>query len=83
MAIWDPEHEWIEMRLRPARAQQVTIRDLDLVVSFAAGEDLRTEISAKFRRENIEAELAAAGMRTAQFWTDQDRDFGLLLAEPA
>ncbi|HEX3924440.1 MAG TPA: L-histidine N(alpha)-methyltransferase [Streptosporangiaceae bacterium] len=82
VALWDPEHEWIEMRLRPARAQQVTIRDLDLVVSFAAGEDLRTEISAKFRREKIEAELAAAGMRTRQFWTDPDRDFGLLLAQP-
>ena len=82
VALWDPEHEWIEMRLRPARAQQVTIRELGLVVSFAAGEDLRTEISAKFRRENIEAELAAAGMRTRQFWTDPDRDFGLLLAQP-
>jgi L-histidine N-alpha-methyltransferase len=82
VALWDPEHEWIEMRLRPARAQQVTIRDLDLVVPFAAGEDLRTEISAKFRRAKIEAELAAAGMRVLEFWTDPDADFALLLAEP-
>jgi L-histidine N-alpha-methyltransferase len=82
VALWDPEHEWIEMRLRPARAQQVTIRDLDLVVPFAAGEDLRTEISAKFRRGKIEAELAAAGMRVLEFWTDPDADFALLLAEP-
>jgi L-histidine N-alpha-methyltransferase len=81
VALWDPEHEWIEMRLRPARPQQVTIRDLGLVVSFAAGEDLRTEISAKFRPEKIEAELATAGMRIMQFWTDPDGDFGLLLAE--
>jgi L-histidine Nalpha-methyltransferase len=82
VALWDAEHEWIEMRLRPARAQRVTIGDLDLVVSFAAGEDLRTEISAKFRREGIEAELGAAGMRTVRFWTDPHGDFGLLLAEP-
>ena len=82
VALWDAENEWIEMRLRADRAQQVTINDLDLVVSFAAGEEVRTEISAKFRRENIEAELAAAGMRTRQFWTDPDRDFGLLLAQP-
>jgi L-histidine N-alpha-methyltransferase len=82
VALWDPEHEWIEMRLRPARAQQVTIRDLDLVVPFAAGEDLRTEISAKFRRAKIEAELAAGGMRVLEFWTDPDADFALLLAEP-
>jgi L-histidine Nalpha-methyltransferase len=82
VALWDAEHEWIEMRLRPARPQRVTIGDLDLVVSFAAGEDLRTEISAKFRRDGIEAELGAAGMRTVRFWTDPDGDFGLLLAEP-
>jgi L-histidine Nalpha-methyltransferase len=82
VALWDAEHEWIEMRLRAAREQQVTIRDLDLVVSFAAGEELRTEISAKFRRSGIEAELAAVGLRTLRFWTDRRGDFGLLLAEP-
>jgi L-histidine N-alpha-methyltransferase len=82
VALWDAENEWIEMRLRADRAQQVTIADLDLVVSFAAGEELRTEISAKFRPERIEAELAAAGMRIVAFWTDQDGDFGLTLAEP-
>jgi len=82
VALWDAEHEWIEMRLRAAREQQVTIRDLGLVVSFAAGEELRTEISAKFRRSGIEAELAAVGLRTLRFWTDRQGDFGLLLAEP-
>ena len=82
VALWDAGHEWIEMRLRAARAQQVTIRDLDLVVPFAAGEELRTEISAKFRRSGIEAELAAVGLRTLRFWTDRRGDFGLLLAEP-
>jgi L-histidine Nalpha-methyltransferase len=83
VALWDAENEWIEMRLRAERAQQVTISDLDLVVSFAAGEELRTEISAKFRRERIEAELAVAGMRMVRFWTDRRGDFGLTLAEPA
>jgi L-histidine N-alpha-methyltransferase len=82
VALWDAENEWIEMRLRSERAQDVTIDDLGLMVSFAAGEELRTEISAKFRRERIEAELAAAGMRMVRFWTDQDGDFGLTLAEP-
>jgi L-histidine Nalpha-methyltransferase len=82
VALWDAEHEWIEMRLRSSREQQVTIRDLDLVVPFAAGEELRTEISAKFRRAGIEAELAAAGLRTLRFWTDPDGDFGLVLAGP-
>ncbi len=83
VALWDAENEWIEMRLRAGSAQQVTVGDLDLAVSFAAGEELRTEISAKFRRAGIEAELAAAGMRMLRFWTDQDGDFGLTLAGPA
>ena len=82
VALWDAEHEWIEMRLRAAREQTVTIGDLGLAVRFAAGEELRTEISAKFRRAGIEAELAAAGLRTRAFWTDPAGDFGLLLAEP-
>jgi L-histidine N-alpha-methyltransferase len=81
VAIWDAASEWMEMRLRPAREQQVTISDLGMTVSFAAGEDLRTEISAKFRRRGIEAELAAAGLRTLRFWTDPDGDFGLTLAQ--
>jgi L-histidine Nalpha-methyltransferase len=81
VAVWDAASEWIEMRLRPAREQHVTIGDLGLAVSFAAGEEMRTEISAKFRREKIEAELAAAGLRTLRFWTDPDGDFALTLAQ--
>jgi L-histidine N-alpha-methyltransferase len=81
VAVWDPASEWIEMRLRADRDQQVTIGDLGLTVSFAAGEELRTEISAKFRRDGIEAELAAAGLKTVRFWTDPDGDFGLTLAQ--
>jgi L-histidine N-alpha-methyltransferase len=83
VAIWDVTCEWIEMRLRAQREQHVRIRDLGLAISFAAGEELRTEISAKFRRETLEAELAAAGMETIQFWTDPASDFGLTLARPA
>jgi len=81
VAVWDARSEWIEMRLRPAREQHVTIGDLGLEVSFAAGEEMRTEISAKFRRETIEAELAAVGLRTLRFWTDAGGDFGLTLAQ--
>jgi L-histidine N-alpha-methyltransferase len=81
IAVWDPSNEWIEMRLRSAREQQVTVADLDLTVSFAAGEEMRTEISAKFRRDTIEGELAAAGLKTLRFWTDPDSDFGLTLAQ--
>jgi L-histidine N-alpha-methyltransferase len=82
VAIWDDVNEWIEMRLRPAREQRVTIGDLGLTVFFAAGEELRTEISAKFRPGKLEEELSAAGLRTVRFWTDSGNNFGLTLAAP-
>src|ERR1700683_3883877 len=83
VARWNAADEWIEMRLRSVVEQRVTIGDLGLAVRFAAGEEMRTEISAKFRREGIEAELAAAGLQALRFWTDPDGDFGLTLAAPA
>jgi L-histidine N-alpha-methyltransferase len=80
VARFDVEREWIEMCLRSTCDQVVTVAALGLEVSFAAGEEMRTEISAKFRPEGIEGELVAAGLRPARFWTDPDGDFGLSLA---
>ncbi|MEU7025712.1 L-histidine N(alpha)-methyltransferase [Streptomyces sp. SBR177] len=80
VALWDPEREWIEMRLRARHALSVKIRDLDLVVPFAAGEELRTEVSAKFRQEGVRAELTAAGFAPSHWWTDEQGRFALSLA---
>lgn len=83
VALWDAEQEWIEMRLRSRADQVVTVPALDLTVHFAAGEDLRTEVSAKFRRAGVEAELAAAGLRTTHWWTDPAGDVAVSLSVPA
>lgn len=83
VARWDAEQEWIEMRLRSRTSQTVKIPALDMAVHFDAGEDLRTEISAKFRRSRVADELAAAGLRLAEWWTDEAGRFGLSLAVPA
>jgi L-histidine N-alpha-methyltransferase len=83
VALWDAEHEWIEMRLRSRRAQVVHVPALDLEVRFDAGEELRTEVSAKFRRAGVERELAAAGLRLTHWWTDEAGDFALSLSTPA
>ncbi|MER6188670.1 L-histidine N(alpha)-methyltransferase [Streptomyces cyaneofuscatus] len=80
VAVWNPEKRWIEMRLRARRALTVKIRELDLVVPFEAGEELRTEVSAKFRQEDVREELAAAGLQLAQWWTDAAGRFALSLA---
>lgn len=80
VARWDPRQEWIEMRLRARRALTVKIPELDLLVSFEAGEEVRTEVSAKFRKDGVRGELAAAGLRLSQWWTDSADRFALSLA---
>jgi L-histidine Nalpha-methyltransferase len=81
VALWDAENEWIEMRLRARWPQRVRVAALDLTVDFAAGEELRTEISAKFRREGVERELAAGGFAVRRWWTDPAGRFAQSLAE--
>ncbi|WP_435875744.1 L-histidine N(alpha)-methyltransferase [Nonomuraea wenchangensis] len=81
VALYDERHQWIEMRLRATRAMRVPIAALDLTVDFAEGEDLRTEISAKFRPAGLRAELAAAGFTVSRYHTDPAGDFALLLAQ--
>jgi L-histidine N-alpha-methyltransferase len=82
VALWDADHAWIEMRLRARTEQAVTVRDLGLAVSFAAGEEMRTEVSAKFREAGVRAELAAAGLAVRSWWTDEGGQFGLSLSVP-
>ncbi|WP_030904386.1 L-histidine N(alpha)-methyltransferase [Streptomyces sp. NRRL F-5126] len=80
VALWDRENEWIEMRLRARRALTVKVPELDLVAHFEPGEEMRTEISAKFRPEGVDAELTAAGFTPARRWTDEAGRFALCLA---
>src|SRR5699024_4679786 len=72
--------EWIEMRLRARENVHVHVGALDLEVDFTAGEEVRTEISAKFRREGLADELETAGFAPGPWWTDPDGDFALTLA---
>ncbi|MFE0517846.1 L-histidine N(alpha)-methyltransferase [Streptomyces sp. NPDC058954] len=80
VALWDPENEWIEMRLRSRAEQTVKIPALDLAVDFAEGEELRTEVSAKFRKDGVRAELDAVGLELARWWTDEAGRFALSLS---
>jgi L-histidine N-alpha-methyltransferase len=80
VALWDPENEWVEMRLRSKAAAQVTISELGLDIALETGEEIRTEISAKFRREGVERELAAAGFSLDSWWTEPEGRFALSLA---
>jgi L-histidine Nalpha-methyltransferase len=81
VAAWDAEAEWIEMRLRSVTDQLVHVPGVGLTVDFAAGETMRTEVSAKFRREGVTAELAAAGLELVSWWTDPAARFALSLSQ--
>jgi L-histidine N-alpha-methyltransferase len=81
VAFWNADHSWIEMRLRACGDQQVRIEGADIEVQLADGEEIRTEISAKFTWERLKEELGAAGMRMQAFFTDGM--FGLTVAAPA
>ncbi|MGW4568797.1 L-histidine N(alpha)-methyltransferase [Streptomyces sp. NPDC004561] len=80
VAVWDAGQEWIEMRLRSRTAQTVKVPALDLAVDFAAGEELRTEVSAKFRRAGVARELGDAGLELTHWWTDSQDRFALSLS---
>jgi L-histidine Nalpha-methyltransferase len=83
VALWNPSEQWIEMRLRSRRAQVVTIADLDMEVAFSAGEDLLTEISAKFTPQGLKRELAAANFEVDAMWGAAEGEYLLTLAHPA
>jgi len=79
VAAYDSERELVDIRLRARVAHQVKVDGLGLTVRFAAGEEMRTEISVKFRRAGLEKALRAAGFKRSGFWTDRARDFSLSL----
>lgn len=79
-ATWDPHEEWMDLGLRSRADQTVRIGDLGLEVDFAAGEYLRTEVSAKFRLASLAAELASVGLEVEYWFTDTAGDFAVSLS---
>jgi L-histidine Nalpha-methyltransferase len=82
VALFNREHEWIEMRLRARRKHTTTVRDLGLLVHFEQGEEMRTEISAKFTRDRVQGDLSAAGLEIVSWLTDPEELFALTLSRP-
>ena len=82
VAFWDPDNEWIDIRLRALSEQFVDLRALDMRAHFSRNEEMRTEISTKFTRERIESSYADAGLELLEWWTDADDRYALSLARP-
>ncbi|HWX86872.1 MAG TPA: L-histidine N(alpha)-methyltransferase [Solirubrobacteraceae bacterium] len=83
VALFNREHEWIEMRLRARRAHTTMVRDLGLSVRFEEGEEMRTEISAKFTQERVQDDLSAAGLQIVHWLTDPQELFAITLSRPS
>jgi len=83
VAVFVPEHERIEMRLRSLRAQTVSIPGAQITAEFAEGEEMLTEISSKFTPQRIAQELTAAGLTLDELITDEQGLFAVSVASPA
>jgi len=80
VAFWDEDQSWIDIRLRSLAEQTVSVSALDMEVPFGRGEEMRTEISAKFTREQLEAVYRRVGLEMVEWWTDPEGLFALTLA---
>ncbi|HXV05098.1 MAG TPA: L-histidine N(alpha)-methyltransferase [Solirubrobacterales bacterium] len=80
VARYDAERAWMDVRLRSRVDQVVRVDGLDLTVRFAAGEEMRTEISAKLTRERLEEIYAEAGLAMSGWFADPAGDYALSLA---
>jgi L-histidine Nalpha-methyltransferase len=77
---WNPVEHRIEMWLRARRDVTAHFRVLDRDWHLAAGTEILTEISVKFRLPELLSELHGHGLEPLRIWTDQYGDFSLTLA---
>ena len=80
VARYDAEAARMDIRLRSLAEQTVRLDGLDLTVRFAAGEEMRTEISTKFTREGLEGVYREAELTPDGWFTDAAGDYALSLA---
>jgi L-histidine Nalpha-methyltransferase len=78
--FWDPRMERMDLRLRAEMPQHVSIPGAGISIDLASGEEIRVEISTKFRLEGIADELGAAGFEVDRSLTDDGAEFALTLA---
>ena len=80
VARWNEADHRIEMWLRSEDDCRVRVGDLDLEVTFAAGEELLTEISTKFSPESLRDELEACGLGIEASWASPGDEFLMTMA---
>ncbi len=81
-AFYDPDNAWIEMRLVATRQTQAFVPGADVQLTFAPGDELRTELSCKYTRPRVQALADTAGLKLDAWHTDADQRFALALLRP-
>jgi dimethylhistidine N-methyltransferase len=80
-ALFDAQHQRMEMHLVSRRRQEVTLGDEEF--EFSNEEMIHTENSYKFSPEGVTQLAESAGWRVAQTWTDSHEWFSLNYLEVA
>ncbi len=80
---FDAELSCMAQSLRATRPVVANLRKLDLAVTFHEGEEIHTEVSCKFAREQVGRDFEAVGMRVDQWLTDSKGRFALALGSHA
>ena len=81
IAIYNDRDRQIEMYIESLRDQTVTLKALNLTLSFTQGERLLSEISRKFDPHRLSEELLTHGLRVRQTFTNEKQWFAILLCE--
>ncbi len=77
LAFYNSELERVEMHLKATRPLRVEITDLEMTVTFEAGETILTEISRKFSRDSAVRMIQDAGLSIARWHSDGDDWFSI------
>lgn len=83
VAHYDEVNQWVELSLRAIEACEVRVPSVGVELSFRAGDRIRTELSCKYTPETLGALAVEAGFEVVDWFTDDEKLFGLVLLRPA
>jgi L-histidine N-alpha-methyltransferase len=83
VAIWNPTHGRVEMRLRARRPMRVRLARAGVELDLAEEEEILTEICGKFNRGLLADVYGDAGLELIEWHADADERFAVTLARRA
>ena len=82
-AFYDPERQWIEMRLRALRPITARIPAAGVKLTLPKGGEIRTELSCKYTCASFAARLEGTGLVLERWITDREGLFASALLKRA